>query len=130
MEERLHNITLLGVLDDVLALEWKHNNQFGDDVCKLWYASLKQTMQIVKNINIDEWAERWRLPLLLRLRSVVFTADRKEFVEKGRCCLSVAVIQDVLEEGPHEMEIVEREPRDVCLFYEEQHDLSEIVSNE
>ena len=111
----------------MLALQRQHDHQLCHDVRQLGNASLVKPQKIVQNIHIDE--DRMRSVLTLHLLRIP-AANRIKLNEQRRRSLSVGVEKNILEESPHEVQVVEAEARGMGLFGEEQDDLSEIISDE
>ena len=111
----------------MLTLQRQHNDQLRHYVCQLRYARLIEPQKVVQDVDIDE--DGMGCVLTLHLLGIP-AADGIELNEERRRCLSVGVEEDVLEECPHEVQVVEAEARSVRLFGEEENDLPEIVSDE
>lgn len=127
MEQRLDDVSLLCELNDMLTLQRQHYHQLRHYVSQLGYASLVKPQKIVQNIHVDK--DRMRSVLTLHLLGIP-AANRIELYEQRRRSLPIRVEKNILEESPHEMQVVQTEPRGMGLFGEEQNDLPEIISYE
>lgn len=106
VEKRLHNIALLGKLNDVLAFQRKHDHQLCDDICQLWDTCIVKAEEIIKDINIDK--DRMSCVLTLHLLCIS-AADSIKLYKKRRGCFSVRVEENIFEECTHKMKVIEAE---------------------
>ena len=127
VQEGLDDVALLGKLDDVLAFEGQHDDELGDDVGQLGDAGLVELQEVVEDVHVDEDGVG---PGLAGHVLGVFVADCVELAEEGGGRLAVGVEEDVLEEGAHEVQVVQAEPAGVGLLGQEEDYLPEVVADE
>lgn len=127
VEEWTDDVALFGELDYVLWFQWEHDHELCDNVGELWDARVEELQEVLQNVDVHESA-RWRAGNLVLNR--VLATNGIELLEQWRRWLSIGVEQNILKQRPHQMQVIQTEPRRMRLFRKEQNNLSEEVSYE
>ena len=88
MKEGFYNVALLGEVDDMFWFQWKHDDEFGNNVRQLRDPGLVEFHKILENINIYEDRMWGCMGLSTEGR---FGADGVKLAEEWRGGITIAV---------------------------------------
>ena len=103
MEKRAHDVPLFGELYNVLGFEREHDHELCDDVCEFGDARVEEFQKVFQNVDVDKRAGISCGHLVL---DRVLAAYGVELLEQRRRWLPVGVEQNVLEQSPHQVQVV------------------------